>query len=268
MCIVYSSSDLQPIRVEIHNTKWTKDRQIAWKRIPSDPNQYYLRYLPPNQMHSDWSDSDVRKLKMCLKYHTPNQNQWGLFSFRFDDKTGLDCYQKYVSLMKVALNKAMKRDVERACTWMTVSEFKVGQQGSNTPHLECILKSNASSEIVATATVFLAPRHFRSKYLFVIFKHSNKTSNSNAAKRSMPAPSHLHQCSAEIQNIINTECKALYQKIRNDVANNEVTIKIRQHHDLEAQRLFWRHAFLMAADLNTVNVATPRVDPSLVTRIH
>ena len=73
----------------------------------------------------------------------------------------------------------------------------------------------------------------------------------------------LQDCSHMIQEIVNKECKALYEKFRKEVQCCPMRhkLKLRKSHKKESDRLFWRHAFLMASDVNsTQNIQVPRVD--------
>eukprot|EP01083_Nonionella_stella_P089998 251396_1 len=245
-------TQLDYVSVPPEYPKWDKQRQNAWKSIGTDPNNYYLNYLPPQEAQTPWTAADILKLKHILKNNNvPKHNEWGLFSFKFKGKTGKQIQEQLDKLMQSIATQSLQFNQYQA---------RKPRDDDTLPYFI------HSGGLNSNSIVFLAPQEVRkNKYLFIHFKHTDRSkriANTNAIQ--------LSECTPIIRNTINSECQSLYETFQNDIhqlvsvnATSKQRIsfaarrRLRQKHEMEANKLFWRHAFLMAADADTTNVAVP-----------
>ena len=48
---------------------WPSERKKSWKAITRDPNQYYMKYLPPGEEAHEgaWTGMERRRFIICVK---------------------------------------------------------------------------------------------------------------------------------------------------------------------------------------------------------
>lgn len=66
---------------------WHKNKQKAWKLIPSCPSLYYFFYLAPG-LHEATYPPQEQEFIESLKVYPPQLNGWGLFSLHLPGYTG------------------------------------------------------------------------------------------------------------------------------------------------------------------------------------
>ena len=255
-----------------------------------------MDYLGPNEMpkFGGFNESELKQLKQYFETHSSLKIKWGLLSFRFPGRTGKDCLNAYVTLMKKVGKKRLidvtktnkihvnSTDIIQTNLCVTNNDTK------NIKYLETILNKNDNQYSTLVFPFNYQHKNAKHKHLFVTFKHANVKSKllakidltkdnndyyndcrciiQNIVRKvpsiAKPHMYNLDDCDIETKDIINADIQSLINQFdaeKSITKTRQKLQKLRDKFNEKSEDIFLKHTFMMGVSLSSLNIQVPKL---------